>query len=341
MPAPPAELDVSIVLPVHNEAGHLQAEIDRIAHAMDVSAYSWELIIVDDGSDDGSDEIATADQRTRVIRTERCSGAGAARRIGTEAARGRVVVWSDADMSYPNHEIPQLVDALGDADQVVGTRTSEQGTLKFFRVPAKWLIRRLAQYLTQTTIPDLNTGFRAFRRDVALQYTHELPVGFSCATTITMAFLMNGYRVDFVPITYEKRAGKSKFHWWRDTRSYALQVIRMMLSYDPLRVMLPVASLLGLIFIGKLGYDLVDKDLRPAANTLLLGFAVLQTLVVGLLADLIVRVNRPFHRELPSDVREIGDADESARLPKADGVPEKITPDPDDPASVDLPRRDR
>ena len=104
---------------------------------------------------------------------------------------------------------------------------------------------------------------------------------------------------------------------------------------------LPIASLLGLIFIGKLGYDLVDKDLRPAANTLLLGFAVLQTLVVGLLADLIVRVNRPFHRELPSDVREIGDADESAHLPKADGVPEKITPGPDDPASVDLPRRDR
>ena len=99
MPAPPAELDVSIVLPVHNEAGHLQAEIDRIARAMDVSAYSWELIIVDDGSDDGSDEIATADQRTRVIRAERCSGAGAARRIGTEAARGSVVVWSDADMS--------------------------------------------------------------------------------------------------------------------------------------------------------------------------------------------------------------------------------------------------
>jgi len=105
--------------------------------------------------------------------------------------------------------------------------------------------------------------------------------------------------------------------------------------------MLPVASLLGLIFIGKLGYDLVDKDPRPAANTLLLGFAVLQTLVVGLLADLIVRVTRPFHRALPSDVRDIADAHERARSPKPDGVPEKITPGPDDPASVDLPQRDR
>ncbi len=298
-------VDVSIVLPVHNEAGHRQAEIDRIAEAMDASAHSWELIIVDDGSSDGSTEIAIANPRTRVIRAERNRGAGTARRIGTEAAKGDVVVWSDADMSYPNHQIPQLVDALGDADQVVGARTSEEGTLKFFRVPAKWLIRRLAQYLTQTRIPDLNSGFRAFRRDVALQYTHQLPPGFSCVTTITMAFLMNGYRVEFVPIDYETRAGESKFHWWKDTRRYALQVIRMMLSYDPLRVMLPIASLLGLIFVGKLGYDLVDKDFRPAANTVLLGFAVLQTLAVGLLADLIVRVNRPMRSLPPSDLREL------------------------------------
>ncbi|MEM9467312.1 MAG: glycosyltransferase family 2 protein [Actinomycetota bacterium] len=309
MTTSPADLDVSIVLPVHNEAGHLQAEIDRIAEAMDASAYSWELIVVDDGSSDGSTEIATGDGRARVIRTGRNRGAGTARRIGTEAARGEIVVWSDADMTYPNHEIPQLVDALGDADHVVGARTSEQGTLKFLRVPAKWLIRRLAQYLTQTSIPDLNTGFRAFRRDVALQYTHQLPPGFSCVTTITMAFLMNGYQVRFVPIEYQPRAGESKFHWWRDTRRYGLQVIRMMLSYDPLRVMLPIATLLGLVFVGKLGFDLVDKDFRPASNTLLLGFAVLQVLVVGLLADLVVRVTSPADRVLPADVRELDSGD--------------------------------
>ncbi len=311
MTTPPADLDVSIVLPVHNEAGHLQAEIDRIVEAMEASDYSWELILVDDGSSDGSTEIALADGRARVIRTGRNRGAGTARRIGTEAARGEIVVWSDADMTYPNHEIPQLVDALGDADHVVGARTSEQGTLKFFRVPAKWLIRRLAQYLTQTKIPDLNTGFRAFRRDVAVQYTHQLPPGFSCVTTITMAFLMNGYQVRFVPIEYKARAGESKFHWWRDTRRYGLQVIRMMLSYDPLRVMLPIASLLGLVFVGKLGFDLVDKDFRPAANTLLLGFAVLQVLVVGLLADLVVRVNKPADALLPADAQELG-SDEGA-----------------------------
>lgn len=310
MAGSPPDLDVSIVLPVHNEAGHLQAEIDRIAESMAASSYRWELIIVDDGSTDGSAEIAAADPRARVIRSERNQGAGTARRIGTEAAQGEVVVWSDADMTYPNHEIPQLVEALGSADQVVGARTSAHGSFRLFRIPAKWLIRRLAEYLTQTKIPDLNTGFRAFRRDVALQYIHQLPTGFSCVTTITMAFMMNGYRVEFVPISYEPRAGESKFHWWKDTRRYALQVIRMMLSYDPLRVMLPVVTLLGLVFVGKLGYDLVDKDFRPAANTLLLGFAVLQTLAVGLLADLVVGLNKAPRSVPPADVRELGDPGE-------------------------------
>ncbi len=298
------ELDISIVLPVHNEAGHLQAELDRITESMNRAELSWELIIVDDGSSDGSTDIALASNCCRVIRSERNRGVGSARRLGTEAARGRIVVWSDADMSYPNDKIPELIAAMGDADHIVGARSSEPGTLKIFRVPAKWLIRRLAEYLTQTTIPDLNTGFRAFRRDVARQYTHQLPSGFSCVTTITMAFLMNGYRVDFVPIDYEPRAGETKFHWLRDTRRYGLQVIRMMLSYEPLRVTLPLASVLGIAFAAKLGYDLVDKDLRPAANTLLLGFAVLQVLAVGLLADLVVRLTRPTQSVPPADVHE-------------------------------------
>lgn len=299
------ELDVSIVLPVHNEAGHLGAEIDRISEAMNASEYSWELLVVDDGSSDGSAEIASGRDHVRLLCSARNRGAGRARRIGTDAARGRIVVWSDADLTYPNDEIPWLVDQLGSSDQVVGARTSERGTSRFFRVPAKWLIRRLAIYLTRTRIPDLNSGFRAFRRDVGSQFVHQLPDGFSCVTTMTMTFLMNGYEVKYVPITYAERAGRSKFHWWADTRRYVFQVVRMMLSYDPLRIFLPLSVLLGLVFAVKLGYDIVDKDFRPAANTILLGFATLQVLVVGLLADLMVRTSRPPSLVRPADVTEM------------------------------------
>ncbi|MCY4069390.1 MAG: glycosyltransferase family 2 protein [Acidimicrobiaceae bacterium] len=312
-PAEP-ECDVSVVLPVYNEAAHLSDELDRITEALDRSSYSWEVIVVDDGSSDGSGDLALGRPGVRLLRSARNRGCGAARRIGTLAAKGRVVVWSDADMTYPNHEISALVDDLGDADQLVGARTTEQGTLKALRIPAKWVIRRLAGYLARTRIPDLNSGFRAMRRDVAEQFVRQIPDGFSCVTTITMLFLMNGYSVRYKPIDYRPRSGRSKFHWWVDTRRYLLQILRMMLSHDPLRVFMPLTAVLGAAFAVKLGYDLTGKDFRVAANTLLLGFAAGQALAVGLIADLMVRTSRtsqPSRLVAPADTREITTNDSS------------------------------
>ena len=151
-------------------------------------------------------------------------------------------MWTDVDMTYPNDEIPMMVKELDGYDHIVGARRTEEGTQRFLRVPAKWFIRKLASYLTDTDIPDLNSGLRAFRRDVAMQYVHHLPAGFSCVTTLTMSFLANGYSIKYVPIDYSPAAGTSKFHWWRDTKRYLLQVVRMSLSYNPLRVFLPLGA---------------------------------------------------------------------------------------------------
>lgn len=287
------DIDVSIVLPVYNEKGHLRAEIDRIRAAMDASEFSYELVVIDDGSNDGSGEALREIEGIRLIQFLTNRGSGSARKYGTRASRGRVVVWTDVDMTYPNDRIPELVGELDGWDHVVGARRTEEGTLRAFRVPAKWFIRKLACYLSGTDIPDLNSGLRAFRRDVAMQYVHHLPKGFSCVTTLTMSFLSNGYSVKYVPIDYFPRAGRSKFHWWKDTRRYLLQVIRMSLSYEPLKVFLPLGvSLFGLGLV-KLGYDWIDKDFRLAANTLLILLGSLQAITVGLLADLVVRSTKP------------------------------------------------
>jgi polyisoprenyl-phosphate glycosyltransferase len=290
-------LDVSVVLPVFDEVGHLDDELARIVGGLSASPYAWEIVAVDDGSSDGSRErlrdLAAQDPRIRVVEHARNLGSGGARRTGTLLARGAVVVWTDVDMTYPNDRIPELVDALGGHDQVVGARTSEQGSAKAVRVPAKWSIRKLAEYLAQEPIPDLNSGFRAFRRDRALPYLNRLPNGFSCVTTITMSFLADGLSVGYVPIDYRPRRGASKFHWYRDTRRYLLQVVRMILSYEPLRVFMPIGLALLAFGLAKLGYDLVTKDLRLATNTLLVLFAAFQVISIGLLADLVVRVTRP------------------------------------------------
>lgn len=293
-------IDVSVVLPIYNERGHLRREIDRIRGALTASPYSFEIIVVDDGSDDGSEVDLAAIDGIRLIRHPRNRGSGAARRTGTTAARGDVVVWTDVDMTYPNDEIPQLVKELDGFDHVVGARRTEEGTVRFARVPAKWFIRKLASYLTDTDIKDLNSGLRAFRRDVAMQYVHHLPAGFSCVTTLTMSFLSNGYSVKYVPIDYFPREGVSKFHWWRDTKRYLLQVVRMTLSYNPLKVFIPVGLVLAVLGLVKLGFDWSQRDFRLAANTLLILLAALQAITVGLLADLIVRATKPAEQVPPA-----------------------------------------
>jgi glycosyltransferase involved in cell wall biosynthesis len=297
-------LDVSVVLPVFDEVTHLHEDLARITDALDTSGYSYELVVIDDGSTDGSSEALAelaASDSIRLISFPDNRGTGTARRQGSMAALGDVIVWTDVDMTYPNHEIPALVKSLEGYDQVVGARTSEQGTLRIFRVPAKWFIRRLASYLVQRPIPDLNSGFRAFRADVADQFLYLLPPGFSCVTTITMAFLSNGYSVRYVPIEYQKRAGQSKFHWRRDTQRYLAQVVRLVLSYNPLRVFMPIGVVLGVIGMAKLGFDIADKRWRVGTNTLLVMFAALQVITVGLLADLMVRLTRTRERVDPAN----------------------------------------
>src|SRR5258707_7136463 len=206
---------------------------------MGKSGLSYELLAIHDGS---TDQTLARLRRAepdfpglKVIAFRRNAGAGTVRRIGTQRARGDIVVWTDADMTYPNERIPELVELLEKdpkIEQVVGARTSEQGTHKILRVPAKWTIRKVAEVLTGTKIPDLNSGLRAFRRDVSLPYLRLLPPGFSCVTTITVAFLSNHHDVLYVPIEYAKQAGTSKFKFVRDAYLYILQVLRMVMYFN-------------------------------------------------------------------------------------------------------------
>jgi len=287
---------VSIILPCYNEQGHVVAEVERICAAMDASGYPYELLAIDDASTDGTlarlYEAAPRFRHLVVVPFHRNGGSGVVRRIGTQRARGDIVVWTDADMTYPNERIPEFVRALEKnpmVDQVVGARTSEQGTYKLLRVPAKWFIRKFAEGLTGTTIPDLNSGLRAFRREVALPYLRLLPPGFSCVTTITVAFLSNHHDVQYLPIDYAKRAGKSKFRFITDVYRYVLQVLRMVMYFNPLKVLMPVAlSLVGL-GIAKGAYDVAAHPVHVADDTVLILVSGLIIATLALLADLIVR----------------------------------------------------
>lgn len=293
---PAASPYVSIILPCYNEEQHVTAEIARICAAMDTSGYTYEVLAVDDASADHTlsrlRDAASEYPHLTVIAFRHNGGAGTVRRIGTQRARGDIVVWTDADLTYPNERIPEFVATLEkdpELEQVVGARRQESGTHRLLRVPTKWLIRKFAEYLTNSDIPDLNSGMRAFRRETSLPYLRLLPPGFSCVTTLTLAFLANQHPIQYTSIDYAKRSGRSKFHFIADAYRYILQVLRMVMYFNPLKVLMPPALSLLALGATKGLYDVVSDPVYIRNNTIML---VVSGLVIGcmaLLADLIVR----------------------------------------------------
>lgn len=301
------DLDVTVVLPAFNEEGHIQQEIERIQASFIDHPFSYEILVIDDGSTDQTSKMVVEGPQVRLVRFPANRGTGTARRYGTQHARGRIVVWTDADMSYPNDTIGDFVSTFqaSGANQMVGARRTEEGTHKWARVPVKWVIRRIAEGLSRTKIPDLNSGFRAFYRQDALPHLWLLPEGFSCVTTITLAFLCNGLTVAYEPIDYAKRAGKSHFHPFRDAYRYILQVLRMVTFFAPLRVFAPPAFFLLGVGGLKFCYDILgglirDGDpFRLAVNTVLFIVTGLVLFAIGLLADLMVKVGQQIHQPNP------------------------------------------
>jgi len=155
---------ISIVIPVYNEEAAIGEDLDTILETMEASGWDYEIIVVDDGSTDRSAEIVRRRPQVRLIQHPHNRGVGAARTTGVRAARGEVIVMTDGDGSYPNRDIPRLLAHIGPYDMVVGARKRETGSLKLLRTPLKLFVRLLASYLTETRIPDLNSGFRAFKK---------------------------------------------------------------------------------------------------------------------------------------------------------------------------------
>lgn len=278
---------VSIVLPAYNEEKAIGELIDSIHQTMD-KAYQYEIVVVDDCSTDRTAEIAKA-KGVRVVERAVTGGSGAARKVGIQVAKGEVIVMLDADGTYSPKDIPKLLEYLPKFDQVNGARTTEQGTLKLLRMPVKWAIKKFACILAGTDIPDLNTGFKAFKKDIMLKYLWAIPDGFSCVTSMTLAFLCNGYTVKYVPIEYHPRIGESKFHPVWDTANYLSTVLRMIMYFNPLKIFLPLSIGLFLLGLGKAIQDIfIGVIIRTTYIDIVLMLTGMMVGVLGLLADLLV-----------------------------------------------------
>ncbi|MBN2325645.1 MAG: glycosyltransferase family 2 protein [Candidatus Omnitrophica bacterium] len=285
-----AAIDASVLIPTYNEEKAIAGVIDDVRKAMDASEYSYEILVVDDCSKDETVKIAR-EKGVRIIQRKMNGGSGASRKTGIRAARGEYIAMLDGDGTYTAADIPKMLDLLPDWDQVNGARTSEEGALKALRVPAKWMIRQLAVYLSGVPIPDLNTGLKVFKRSIMTKFLWVIPEGFSCVTTMTLAFLCNGYSVTWIPSEYHKRIGKSKFHPIKDTSRYIATVVRMVMYFNPLRVFLPVSFFILLLGVLRSWFSYRSiGGLQEGDIILILGAVLIG--VMGLLADLIVAQGR-------------------------------------------------
>ncbi len=284
-------LDLSIVLPAFQEEEAIGAVINEIRQAMGDWKGTWEIIVVDDASPDATVERAEA-ENVQVIRRIQNGGSGAARKTGIRKACGTLVAMLDADGTYAAEDLPRLLEYFPTYDQVNGARNSEQGTYKWLRTPAKWLIRKLAEWISGYQIPDLNTGIKVFKRDLMLRYLWVIPDGFSCVTSMTLAFLCNDHPVRYVDVQYRERVGVSKFHPVRDTFQYVLTIIRIITYFRPLRVFVPSALFVGGLAIVRGTYNVMMSPLGLHDSDIILVMTSIMVLAVGMLAELIVARRR-------------------------------------------------
>jgi glycosyltransferase involved in cell wall biosynthesis len=279
---------VSVIIPAYNEEGGLGGTLDQLVKGKYHEKY--EIIVVDDGSTDRTREIAES-YPVRVISHTVNKGYGASLKTGIRKAAGHKIVFMDSDGQHNPKFLDTLVSMLDEHEMVIGCRSEDSFQVKN-RKAGKKLIRLVGEFLVEQKLPDYNSGFRGFSKELIKDMLHFMPNGFSFSTTSTLAFMKEGYNIGTFPIVVEERVGRrSNVKFVKDGTKTLMLLLRIIMLFNPLKIFLPaslIAGFAGLAY-GIWGFVIADRFSNGAIILITLGMILF---FIGLIADQISLLNR-------------------------------------------------
>ncbi len=232
----------SIVIPAYNEENAIKQTVEYIKETLGtLNIGPWELVIVDDGSEDKTfDHLKEYSQDfVKVVRHPHNLGYGRSLKDGIDAATYDTIVIIDCDLTYPFEKVGDLLKLYNQGfDMVVGARTGKFYKESIIKSPLRRVLRFLVEFTAGRSIPDINSGFRIFSKQTAKKYFKHLCETFSFTTSITLAYMMTGKTVKYTDIPYHAREGKTKVKLFSDSLRTLQYIIQAIIYYNPLKIFL-------------------------------------------------------------------------------------------------------
>jgi len=289
---------ISVVVPALNERDSIAQTVTTIKAVLDEGGLlPYEIIVVDDGSDDGTGLLAQ-EAGAQVITHPHNIGYGRSLKDGIRAARYSIVVITDADGSYPIHEIPALIRRYRQGfDMVVGARTGAYFRESLIKQPLRVVLKWIVEFTASRRIPDINSGLRIFEKATAMEFFTRVSDRFSFTTSLTLAYMMNGKFVDYQNIDYNKRVGQSKVRLFRDSIRTTQYILEAATYYNPFKIFFGFGiislTLAALAIIGGIILQLVSAFILGVGAILLSLMIIAMGLLAVLLKQIMDRANGP------------------------------------------------
>ncbi|MBF0403633.1 MAG: glycosyltransferase family 2 protein [Nitrospirae bacterium] len=246
-----------------------------------------EIILVNDGSTDGSSRILSDNSNipnVKILSHTYNKGYGAAIKTGVRASFNDVVLLMDSDGQHNIDEIKKIINKMESADLVIGDRGQKNKALTIRNI-GKWFLVNIAEILVGIDIPDINSGLRAFNKDKFFEFINLYPNGFSITTTMTLAFIKNGYDITYVPININKRTdGQSEVKFFQDGLKTLLLILRMIMTFNPLKIFMPFALIMFIVGGMYSLYHIIANISMPKMGIVFI-ISAINIFFFGLLAD--------------------------------------------------------